>query len=565
MAFSDWSTTPILNAQVPGITWFDTPVTPQIPAINARQMMADIKLASSGWGPWVNAIDRDVTPDGADRSTEAQAAYDYAASFFAPLLFPANTPAVGYYAISINLSSTNTGIMGESLASTQFRPATTTGTVFTLTDVSGNTLPLYMHDFAVIGQGTLQGIGIDHYTTGAASSGRELVERVQFKNLDISVNRTSGNFLAWYKDVFFEGANYHFYNIGTSYSHSGDLLVSGGHIRGAEKAVFYLDSGSIDQVGKIVFDNVTIESNNGYVIFAKNVNVTRAGVPAPVMRNCWNEGNALGGSITVGGVTGTPVWGYFDGVGMWILDNTPPGTMTLINGSTVVTINSDITYSFASTIDATSSLIHNGTRWINYKNVAGFVRSVDHVDKGAGTAAAVGSWFETNALLQVAKVSGWTTVKRSDSSANVTYTTYPGGVPGATANAADEGIATLTQCQDLTMTGANTWDGPNSGIGTIASGLYLCWAWVGKLISGTAPTLRVGVATGYHVSLFRTISETDFVTLKGMVPLDAAVNYVGFSYVSTANCVIREGGWAIGTFTDLKKAMAFLNSPVFPK
>jgi hypothetical protein len=48
MAFTDWSSTPILNADVPGISWHDQPQTSVVVATSARQMMADLVAAGVG-------------------------------------------------------------------------------------------------------------------------------------------------------------------------------------------------------------------------------------------------------------------------------------------------------------------------------------------------------------------------------------------------------------------------------------------------------------------------------------------------------------------------------------
>lgn len=330
-------------------------------------------------------------------------------------------------------------------------------------------------------------------------------------------------------------------------------------MRGARLACFYLDS-TTGQSGKYLVKNTTIEANDGYVWFILNANDTGTGVPAIEHDSAWNEGNALGGSITVGGVTAAPTWAYIKNCGMFIVRNTPPAAIQAIN-STIVTRDSDLTYTSASTIDSTSYYSHDGARWTNYQNIAGIVRSVTHVDKGSGTAASVGSWYQTLALASVLKSSGATVHKRSDSSANLTYT---GTASITTTSQTDSGIGGLTTCQDLAITGAKTESSPDSGATTVASGRYLCWVWVGKLLSGTAPQLRIGVTTGSHISLYRTISETDFVTLKGMVPLDTSVSFLGLEYVATATCTIREAGWAVLSFASLQQALAFLNSSVFP-
>lgn len=50
MAFTDWSATPIMNADVPGASFHDLPQTQGVWAVGIRQIMADLVTASAGWG-----------------------------------------------------------------------------------------------------------------------------------------------------------------------------------------------------------------------------------------------------------------------------------------------------------------------------------------------------------------------------------------------------------------------------------------------------------------------------------------------------------------------------------
>ncbi|MBZ4251997.1 hypothetical protein LAJ57_13935, partial [Streptococcus pneumoniae] len=50
MAFTDWSATPIMNADVPGASFHDLPQTSGVWAVGIRQIMADLVTASAGWG-----------------------------------------------------------------------------------------------------------------------------------------------------------------------------------------------------------------------------------------------------------------------------------------------------------------------------------------------------------------------------------------------------------------------------------------------------------------------------------------------------------------------------------
>lgn len=525
------------------------------------------QAAAGGTGRWsrifegmyIDARWFGVTTDGVSRTTEAQAAYDYATASWTTLAFPSAGNSSAYYAVSFNLTSSYVAIVGSGFVATQFRPTTTTGTVFTLADTSGTAAPLQMRDFNITGQGSRQGVGIYHYSTGSASSGRELVERCQFNNLDIAVSRASGNFTTWYRDNFFVGTNYHFYNEDETWGHAGDITISGGEMRGANKACFYIDS-TLGQSGKIVIENVTIQANDGYVLFVKNCNVTGVGVPAPTMRDCWNEGNALGGSITVGGVTGAPVWGYFQNCGMWLLDNTPPGPMTLIN-STVKTMNCDLTYANPTTIDSTSVLTHDNARWINYANIPGLVNSIAHIESGASGPPFQGAWCQMNSLTGLAAANGATQVLRADGSANITFT---GTSTINTTSQTVTAISGLTTVQRLTMGSAGNWESPNSGAGPIASGLYLAFVFCGRLVSGTAPTFRFGLATADLHTLSQTLSDTGFVTYKAMVPLTAATAYAGLRVSASAAATIDIAGYAVETFSSASLAMEFLNSTAFP-
>ena len=527
---------------------------------------------SGGVGRWLRNNDNDNvnalwfgvdnTGVAASSSTQAQAAYNYAdgASWNKSLYFPA-----GFYDLQLNLSSQYVSVYGSGGLTTQIRRAATSGAIFTLTDTSGIYSPLEISNISFEGKGTRVDVGLQHTQNGVpnASSGRELVRASRFYNLDIGVNRNYGDFTSWYYDCFFEGNNYNFSSLSTTYANGGDFLIQSGSMINTQLACFYFDgTASASQYGKIVIREVTIQSNPGYVVFAKNMQTY--GVPIPTIENCWNENNATWvTAITVGGVTALPTWGYFDNAGHWIIRNTPFSELKLINGSRVSTYDCTLTYAFASTTDATSVLTHSNANWLNYKNIAGFVKSVDDIVSDQ-TIFGVASWFWTYPLTVEMGAPGATTRLVYNGSVNITYSKFTAGTTTTTASVTDSGIGGLGTCQDLTMSTADDYNSPDTGGTAISSGQYMCFVWVGKLISGTAPTVEIGTTTGYGISLAVPVDNGDFHTLKGMTYLDAPVSYIGLRYVATAACVVREAGWAVVTFTDKTEALQFLNSPIFP-
>jgi hypothetical protein len=472
----------------------------------------------------------------------------------------------GAYLVSSNLSDNLTAVRGEGYASSKFLPTTATGSALTLTDTTGSLLPCIIMDMGFEGVGTLQGVGINHI----AGSGRAMVERSYIRNFDKGVNRSTGNFQEWYRDVSMASNNYHFYAVSTATAQGGSCIVEGGNYGAMEYAANYINCDT-GQSGQFIYKEVFWQgANTGWCFFVKFAQTQSS--PSIEVHNCYVEYVYKTGTITIDGVTNIPGFAYLENCGMFRVVNTAPGGFMLVN-SNVETNSSDLSFVGApgmgltagSSIDANSTMNHYSARWANGYNIPGFVHSVSLIE-AITPAAGTGSWYETNQLQVVAKVPGATTVILNDCSAPFNFT---GTATITTTSATDTGIAGLSTCQDLTLPYGGTpfnENSPDSGAGAIAAGTFLAWVWVGKLVSGVAPDMYIWgqLVGGTQLSLLKTVGDNDFTTLKGMNYLTASCAHVALQYGASATCVVRMAGYCVLAFTDRQQAMNFLNSSVFP-
>ena len=536
------------------------------------------QAAAGGTGRWLRLIDDpgiDLVWFGADRSgvtdssTAFNDAYSYASTISSSYVRSLFVPA-GTYRVTCNLTDNFTYIRGEGYLSSKFVPVNATDAALTLTDTTGQTLPCVIQDVGFEGAGTLQGIGIDHI----AGSGRALVERSYIRHFDIGVNRSTGNFQEWYRDVSMLGNNYHYYSVSTPTAQGGSLFVEGGNYGTAEYASNYINCDT-GQSGQFIYDGVFWQGNNtGWTFFVKYAETRDS--PSIEVRNCYIEQIYKSGTITIDGYTSEPGFAYLENCGMFRVVNCATGGMVLIN-SNVETTSADLTFmnsasmgrpaGQATQIDANSTMQHYQARWTNNSNIPGFVHSVSNIT-AFSTPAGIGSWYQTHQLEGVAKIPGATTILLNDCSASITFV-GPGS--SATTSATDSGIGGLTTCQDLAIGTAGVSlnvESPDSGATSIAAGTYIAWVWVGKLLSGVAPEMYIwgSLVGGTQLSLRKDADNADFQVLKGLNYLTSACSHVALEYRTNgvAACTIRMAGYAVMGFTDKQEALNWLNSTVFP-
>ena len=75
MAFTDWSATPILNADVPGASFHDLPQTSGVWAVGIRQIMADLVTALARGIVTVTGLRYDLAGDPRASTNDAAGCY----------------------------------------------------------------------------------------------------------------------------------------------------------------------------------------------------------------------------------------------------------------------------------------------------------------------------------------------------------------------------------------------------------------------------------------------------------------------------------------------------------
>jgi hypothetical protein len=150
------------------------------------------------------------------------------------------------------------------------------------------------------------------YTVGQENIGRVVFNRCSFYNFNIGILKNYGNIGNEYNYCTYGNNNYgHFAqsnnipNPAAPIMHCGNDMWNGGHFQGnfiACVAILNNQSGG----GQWLFNGVVFEINAGFAVFCDRGTLSNFYMPL-VINNCWDEGNATAGTVTIQTISGPQV------------------------------------------------------------------------------------------------------------------------------------------------------------------------------------------------------------------------------------------------------------------
>lgn len=466
----------------------------------------------------------------------------------------------GSFVATLALPDRKTNLAGEGISATKLVPEAGVAVQANYRDAFWE----YSHisDLTLGNPSGFTGIGFrangTAYVANDEYTGRFIFERVAFRNLDIGASFPTGNIGKHFIDCAGESCNYHIYNLANADAepgdemHAGCLVVERGHWQASQLASVYVDGEGTQGCGQFTFQNTIREANQGWCYFFKNLQRS-AGVPGISILSEWNEANHLAASVTVGGVTGPPGWGYFNLCPSVFVHDTPISKVTLV-ASHMTTRHSDLTNLVVTSMDAGSSLIHEQARAALGK-VHGLTWSVGNIHISGDLNGPsfemprpVGIWPYTTRTLAV--LNAQTVIAFTGSHARNTVEAL-----------GDPGLPWLTKSQDLTVNAGETLLPIPTGF-VMPSAKYVVFLYLGRLISGPPVDLIINGNAGFGG---HKIESAEWRTYAAVYyNPGAAVTNENIYHTTAGTSVLRIGGMAVVQFDTMQEARAFINLRLFP-
>lgn len=520
--------------------------------------IADILVSPDNFGTKGDGI--------ADDSVAAQQAYDYrvARGIGGDLFFED-----GVYRLSLNLTARGVDIRGRARVGTVLRPVSPDAPILRALYDDGGWASVTIADLSFKGDatevdgrpvysGTAFMCGHDDYQDGDHLVLSTRFERCDFVDLDVCINRPYGNIGITVEDSSFSRANYHIRaRAMPGKMHAGIMTIRGGHMQGAEKAVCYLDGGGIVGTGQVLFDQVTIELNNGFVFYMKNMLQPEA-VPTITIRGCWNEANADRAlhpvaTVSIDGQQLAPEYAYLENVTHATFQDTPVGSMKLINSAVALV---DCAVDHAS-VDADINSLVDATRARSFTHQPNFrVSSLGATPAGSAFAPSFDMPHPTH----------FTRAERGQAAIRLDCGTpfvLFGSVKGqetVSAGTGDAALPGMTDAQDITIAAGESYF---PAMVAVPARVWIAWSCTVKRLSG--PPVKLALSGSSTVTGERLIEGDEWVTYRGMRDNENALAQLGLWFTGMSGVAkLRLGGLCLMTFATRQKAINWVNSGSFP-
>ncbi len=283
----------------------------------------------------------------------------------------------------VTISRRDVWLEGKGIDISTVLAAENGGGAITLSDRSGTWNPMYLSDMTIRGGSRLNASGIRYglgrYAVGDEYSGRLILDKVKFVDLDKAIDRPYGNIGLWIDRCIFNTAHHHLFSTahkkadGGDEMHPGNMIVSNCYFSGGKKSSIYIDGG-VSGAGQVTFQNCIFELNPGTVFDIRNFPVAVS--PGVSILSCWNELN-----YTDSTRVGRSWFANFERVESVYFHDTPVGPMRL-RQSNVTTHQCDLTFLDTVDIDADSTLTHHNARAFS-GTPQGLVESIGSISSNA--------------------------------------------------------------------------------------------------------------------------------------------------------------------------------------
>lgn len=472
-----------------------------------------------------------------------QRVYDQlAASGGGTMAFPA-----GRHAINLKMTSRRVGLVGAGMTATTLVAADRSQPVLQALYNSGGWEPVSIAELGLSGRGGT-GFMAGQIPRGPDDefSGRTLMRGVRFEGFDTALHRPHGQIGLWLEHCVFEGGQVH---LAATHQptqdgepmHAGNCVARDCHFQGAQRAVVTLDS-AVTGTGQITFDHCLFENNPGFVLFVTSMNGLD-GVPALLLKSCWNENNATAPVVDIGGRRLKPVFGDFTDAAMVRFEDTPPGPLRLRN-SVVATRDC--------ALDRLTSIERDSRSTVRHSEARAFGSMVPK-----GTAASVAAAFQFGPNRAPSFAMPPRTGTRTGSGLRVLMAapenagfTLAGNRPAPSRPVAGEQRVELGGGDRLHLTPLSAVD-PG----------WIAWLFDYRLVAGTAPAFQVGGGSGLSTSV---PLDADVRTcLAGLSAVDARLTDIGLLVNADADATLALFGANLVWFATRQDALDFVNAGRF--
>lgn len=516
----------------------------------------EIRIGDPGRFSASTVVPVDLASDGErDVSGAVQAIYDALVQRGGGTLqFPP-----GRFRLALTLGSRNVQLRGAGRLATQLIALDQRAVILRGAYRSGTWDVVTISDMTLTGGKAIGGIGFraggDVVTTDDEFVGRTRFENMRFLNLDICVDRPSGQIGLGIDNCQFEDARIHLSGTAREASdrplmHGGNLLIRNSHFQRANEAVVRLDS-AVTGSGQVTFADCIMESNPGTVFDVRNLNASDS-VPAMTVLRCWNEQNATAPSVMVDGRRQKPVYARLENCSLVRFEDTPLGSLELRN-SIVRTIDCSLDQLKAVEQDTNSMIAHTRARAFSMPLCQGKADSIEATylnDPGRGS----NFWLPNRKGISTAYRSAVAMTLQGDRAIP-----FSGSQSIRTASMMDAALPGAAVSQRLNLLpGMQVFPPPVS----LAAGRWAAWLYIYRHIGGTVPTLSVTGSAG--MSLEVPLDSPEWRTIGGMTRVPPAADSVSFWHRCVGGpAALHIGGVNLLIFDTRQQARDFLNSGLF--
>lgn len=473
----------------------------------------------------------------------------------------------GAYQLSAVLNTRMVHLTGAGNAASNLRPAAAATPILRAADADASWHTLHIADLGFEGTASRRGTGLrlgnDRLTPHAEYTGRFLLERLRFENLEKAVERPFGNIGVDLTDCTFSEADFHVWSQGQPLSsaandlmHAGALTLTRGSMQGAQRASIYVDGKNVVGSGQIVLDSVRFENNPGWVLYITNFN-DRGPQPGILVRSCWNENNYSAASVQIGGTKTAPAFARLVDVPACTFEDTPIGPLVLEN-SHVITRGCNLDQLSSAIADARSTVTHYEARMFTGTAI-GLVKSIGHLENTNARTSLNSPWFSMPAPV-APRAYDQAVLLSSNGQQPEKWL----GTDQASSSVADVAMAWLAAAQELTVPGGATLISPLAL--AVPAGKWLVVQLVARLLTGPPPQVHVNGTAG--LGGVCQIRERPWRTYTSVIQNNgtaiAGDNFYIYSGGQDA-AVIRYGGYAVTQWDDAQEALAYANSLLFPR
>lgn len=472
----------------------------------------------------------------------------------------------GTYPMNGTLNSRQVQLAGEGNTASVLQPSSVGRPILTAVDGDASWNTLHLADLGFDGNRKQGAVGLrlgqQNLSPHAEYTGRFLLSRLRFANLDRSIERPFGNIGFDIVDSTFQSADIHIVSKGQPLSrlandpmHAGALTISRGSMQGARRAAIFIDGEQVAGAGQVVIDGVRFQDNPGWVLWIQNFN-NRGPQPGVLVRSCWNEGNYTAPEVEMEGSKSAPGFARLVDVPVCSFEDTPIGPLAL-SASHVVTRGCNLDLLTAITMDAQSSITHHEARMFT-GTARGLVRSIGHLENTEARTNLNTPWFP---MPPPTAARGAHSHVLLASGAGQREQWRGQGKPAVVSE--DNGASWQAFSDQILIDSGATLISPSAM--TVPAGAAIVVQFVAKLVSGSPPRMNIDGQAGLGgIGEIREAYWRTYTAVWRNNGPEIANDAIYLRSGGRGPSILRIAGYAVTAWDNLQEALIFANSFALP-